>query len=70
MNRYGCNTKVYCLLLNNLLLSDLRVADAADHVTIYNAILTLNTMTCIRFVPWDGKAKDFLLIWPIKNPQG
>jgi len=27
-------------------------------------------MTCVRFVPWDGKAKDFLLIWPIKYPKG
>ncbi|XP_067000730.2 hatching enzyme 1.2 [Anabrus simplex] len=41
-----------------------------DHVTIYKAIVTLNFMTCIKFVPWDGKAKDFLLIWPIKNPKG
>ncbi|XP_046399504.1 hatching enzyme 1.2-like [Ischnura elegans] len=44
--------------------------DPADHVTIYTAIQTLNFMTCIKFVPWDGKRKDFLLIWPIKFPKG
>lgn len=27
-------------------------------------------MTCVKFVPWNGKAKDFLLIWPIKYPKG
>lgn len=44
--------------------------DAEDYVTIYTAIRTINWMTCIKFVPWDGKAKDFLLIWPIKYPRG
>jgi hypothetical protein len=45
-------------------------ADPSDYVTIYNAILTLNFLTCIKFVQWDGKAEDFLLIWPIKYPHG
>lgn len=27
-------------------------------------------MTCVRFVPWNGKSKDYLLIWPIKYPTG
>lgn len=27
-------------------------------------------MTCINFIPWDGKTKDFLLIWPMKYPRG
>lgn len=27
-------------------------------------------MTCVRFVPWNGKTKDYLLIWPIKYPKG
>lgn len=27
-------------------------------------------MTCLRFVPWNGEDKDFLLIWPIKYPKG
>ncbi|GFG33885.1 hypothetical protein Cfor_09856 [Coptotermes formosanus] len=44
--------------------------DTSDYVTIYNAILTINMLTCVKFVPWDGKAKDFLLIWPVKYPQG
>ncbi|GLG93840.1 Seminal metalloprotease 1 [Gryllus bimaculatus] len=44
--------------------------DPADYATIFQAITTLKFMTCIRFVPWDGKAKDFLLIWPIKKPAG
>lgn len=34
------------------------------------AIHILNFMTCIRFVPWDGRTKDYLLIWPIKYPKG
>jgi hypothetical protein len=41
-----------------------------DYVTIYKAIITLNSMTCIRFVPWNGKDKDYLLIWPVKQPKG
>ncbi|XP_063215838.1 hatching enzyme 1.2-like isoform X2 [Bacillus rossius redtenbacheri] len=41
-----------------------------EYATIYKAIVMLNFMTCLRFVPWDGKAKDFLLIWPIKFPKG
>lgn len=40
-----------------------------DYVTIYTAIKMLNVLTCIKFVPWDGKAEDFLLIWPMKYPQ-
>ncbi|KAG8234000.1 hypothetical protein J437_LFUL013918 [Ladona fulva] len=44
--------------------------DPTDHVTIYTAIQILNHMTCIKFVPWNGKRKDFLLIWPIKFPKG
>lgn len=27
-------------------------------------------MTCIKFVPWNGKSKDYILIWPIKYPKG
>jgi len=44
--------------------------DAANAAKIYKAIVYMNHMTCIKFVPWDGKAKDFLLIWPIMNPKG
>ncbi|XP_049818579.1 hatching enzyme 1.2 isoform X2 [Aethina tumida] len=44
--------------------------DGSDRVTIYKAIRTLNFMTCVRFVPWNGKSKDYLLIWPIKYPKG
>ncbi|KAF5304042.1 hypothetical protein FQA39_LY01827 [Lamprigera yunnana] len=44
--------------------------EPSEQVTIYKAIRTINFMTCIRFVPWDGKAKDYLLIWPIKYPAG
>lgn len=39
-------------------------------MTILKAIRTINFMTCIRFVPWNGKTKDYLLIWPIKYPKG
>ncbi|XP_011311042.1 zinc metalloproteinase nas-15 isoform X2 [Fopius arisanus] len=41
-----------------------------DYVTIYKAISYMNYMTCVNFVPWDEKAKDFVLIWPIKYPKG
>ncbi|KAJ4431988.1 hypothetical protein ANN_20597 [Periplaneta americana] len=44
--------------------------DTSDYVTIYKAIANLNFMTCVRFVPWNGKDKDFLLIWPVKQPRG
>lgn len=26
-------------------------------------------MTCLKFVKWNGKVDDFLLIWPIKYPR-
>ncbi|CAO1316951.1 unnamed protein product [Diamesa hyperborea] len=44
--------------------------DAEDMITIYTAIRTLSTMTCIKFRKWNGKEDDFLLIWPIKYPKG
>jgi Astacin (Peptidase family M12A) len=40
-----------------------------DMITILTAIRTLNTMTCLKFVKWNGKVDDFLLIWPIKYPR-
>lgn len=45
-------------------------SDPADYVKIYKAITYINNMTCIKFIPWDGKIKDFLLIWPIMYPKG
>lgn len=39
-------------------------------MTIYKAIRTISFMTCLKFVPWNGKAKDYILIWPIKYPKG
>lgn len=44
--------------------------EPSDQVTIFKAIKTINFMTCVRFVPWNGKTKDYLLIWPIKYPRG
>lgn len=41
-----------------------------DMITILSAIRILNAMTCLKFVKWNGKAEDFLLIWPIKYPKG
>ncbi|XP_068230819.1 hatching enzyme 1.2-like [Palaemon carinicauda] len=41
-----------------------------ERLVIERAISTLNFMTCINFVPWDGKAKDYLLIWPVEQPAG
>lgn len=40
-----------------------------DRITILTAIRTIAQMTCLKFPKWDGKAKDFLLIWPIKYPK-
>ncbi|KAK7079727.1 hypothetical protein SK128_027725 [Halocaridina rubra] len=37
---------------------------------IDTAIATLNFLTCINFVPWDGTVNDYLLIWPMKSPAG
>ncbi|KAI4470115.1 discoidin cub egf laminin and zinc metalloprotease domain containing [Holotrichia oblita] len=42
----------------------------SEYVTIYKALKTINFMTCIRFIPWDGKIKDYLLIWPVQEPKG
>ncbi|VEN34736.1 unnamed protein product [Callosobruchus maculatus] len=44
--------------------------EPSETVTIMKAIRTLSFMTCVRFIPWDGKKKDYLLIWPIKYPKG
>lgn len=44
--------------------------DPSDYITIYRAISTINFMSCVKLVPWNGKQKDFLLIWPIKYPKG
>ncbi len=40
-----------------------------DKITILTAIRTIAQTTCLKFPKWDGKAKDFLLIWPIKFPK-
>ncbi|XP_056643093.1 hatching enzyme 1.2-like [Diorhabda sublineata] len=44
--------------------------EPSERVTILTAIKIINFMTCIRFVPWNGTSKDYLLIWPIKYPKG
>lgn len=47
--------------------------DPADRATILHAIRYLQSMTCVRFVPWSGSAAaqpDYLLVWPIKYPRG
>lgn len=41
-----------------------------DMITILTAIRTISAMTCVKFVKWNGKQEDFLLIWPIKYPKG
>ncbi|XP_043195409.1 LOW QUALITY PROTEIN: hatching enzyme 1.2-like [Amphibalanus amphitrite] len=41
-----------------------------EKLFIEDAIRILNFMTCIKFVPWDGEAKDYLVIWPVKKPAG
>lgn len=49
---------------------DAYIPDAADYVKINKAITYINYMTCIKFISWDGRAKDFLLIWPMMHPKG
>lgn len=44
--------------------------DPADQITILKALRTINFMTCIKFVPWNGRSKDFLWIYPVKYPKG
>ncbi|XP_050527087.1 hatching enzyme 1.2-like [Daktulosphaira vitifoliae] len=44
--------------------------ETEHRLLIYKAIRTLNFFTCIKFVPWNGKLKDYLLIWPVKYPAG
>lgn len=44
--------------------------EPTEFITISRAISTINFMTCVKFVPWDGKKEDYLLIWPIKFPKG
>lgn len=62
---YGTNfTRTY------IIKSTHHIVEPSDHVTIYKAIRTINYMTCVKFVPWDGKVEDYLLIWPIKYPAG
>ncbi|XP_076065419.1 hatching enzyme 1.2-like [Oratosquilla oratoria] len=42
----------------------------AERRVIETAIATLNFMTCVRFIPWDGKVEDYLLICPSEKPSG
>ncbi|KAL1128911.1 hypothetical protein AAG570_013445, partial [Ranatra chinensis] len=44
--------------------------DPAEQIILRKAVATINFMTCVKFVPWNGKAKDFILIWPTKFPKG
>lgn len=46
------------------------ISEPTEYITISRAISTLNFMTCVKFVPWDGKKEDYLIIWPIKFPKG
>lgn len=41
-----------------------------DAIVIKTAIRTLNELSCLKFVPYDASSKDFLLIWPVKYPEG
>jgi len=45
-------------------------SETEHRILIYQAIRTINFLTCIKFVPWTGKEKDYLLIWPVKYPSG
>ncbi|KAK4312301.1 hypothetical protein Pmani_016254 [Petrolisthes manimaculis] len=37
---------------------------------IRTAIATLQFLTCIDFVEWDGKVEDYILFWPMTRPRG
>lgn len=46
------------------------VQGSIDRETIQTALYTIGLMTCIDFVPYDGDAEDYLLIWPVEEPAG
>ncbi|XP_069944309.1 astacin-like [Cherax quadricarinatus] len=50
------------------LVSDLYLP--SEREMIERAVATLNFMTCVRFVPWDGSAQDYLTFVPVKQPAG
>lgn len=41
-----------------------------SQIVIQEAIRQLNLATCLKYVPWDGKANDYLIIWPFEFPKG
>lgn len=54
---------------------------ASETIMIEKTIRMMNIMTCVEFVPWQGrmgngtskqaaKKEDLLLIWPVKYPKG
>jgi len=45
-------------------------AEPEDREIIQSAIYTLNLLTCVKFVPYDGEVEDYLLIWPVEEPAG
>lgn len=63
-NLFNCSNPL------NLNKNEYLIPEAEHYITIYQAIQILNFMTCVKFVPWDGKTKDYLLIWPVKYPSG
>ncbi|XP_037776791.1 zinc metalloproteinase nas-4-like [Penaeus monodon] len=42
----------------------------SERMVIETAISTVNFLTCIKFVPWDGMREDYLLVWPVEKPAG
>lgn len=40
-----------------------------DIATINKAIITLNSLSCLKFKPYNNE-EDAILIWPVENPQG
>ncbi|XP_044008434.1 protein SpAN-like [Aphidius gifuensis] len=41
-----------------------RLYKTAENITIHKAITLLNNLTCINFVPWNKRAKDYIFISP------
>ncbi|KAF7992606.1 hypothetical protein HCN44_004950 [Aphidius gifuensis] len=44
-----------------------RLYGAPEYKTIHKAIALLNYLTCINFVPWDKRAKDYIIIRPTRD---
>jgi len=41
-----------------------------EFVIIETALKVLSFYTCVKFKEWEGREKDYLVIWPVEKPAG